>query len=127
MNKKAFTNLQKLAIVYAGARETLESMKAKKRMERENDQPKRRRRATSGSSSCARQSRRKLKSTDEQVDDLVSGLTATDALPDMNEMTVPSYIVIGEDVRAAFDVVKHSLNSFKCYKVWISKFRENHY
>ena len=37
LHKKAFTNLQKLSIVYAGARETLESMKAKKHMEKENE------------------------------------------------------------------------------------------
>ena len=123
LHKKAFTNLQKLSIVYAGARETLESMKAKKHMEKENDQPKKRKRATSGTSSCARQSRRKLKSTDDQLDELASGLIPSNALPDMNEMKGPSCIVTGEDVRAAFDVVKHSLNSFKCYKVLNSKFR----
>ena len=123
MNKKAFTNVQKLSIVYAGARETFESIKAKKQMEKENDQPKRRKRATSGISSCARQSRRKQRSTDDQLDDFGSGLGTSSALPDTNEMRAPLYIVLGEDVRAAFDVMKHSLNSFKCYKVLNSKFR----
>ena len=117
ITKKAFCHILKLATVYSCIRETDEYLEAKKRnVSREQENPE-----------MSKNKRRKITRVqqrtmeDEGDVDLSqnsqpSSSNGGDGFKNVNSGK-PQFIVKKIDVQAAYGVVVHSINAFKCFKV----------